>query len=191
MVFAFPSRSRAMLIAGVVALGLLTAACADDGAGIEDGNGLDPAATSDAMTPTEAPPTEAPTEAPTESETGTPADTTEQTPAPAGDASGVTVEVSEEGELAPFLVDGEGMTLYLFTNDEPGVSNCDADCQGNWPPLMGEEPMAGEGVTGTLDVLDSGQVTYDEQPLYYFAGDEAAGDTNGEGVGDVWFVIEP
>ena len=28
------------------------------------------------------------------------------------------------------------MTLYLFTRDEPGVSNCAGDCLVNWPPLL-------------------------------------------------------
>jgi predicted lipoprotein with Yx(FWY)xxD motif len=30
---------------------------------------------------------------------------------------------------------------------------------------------------------------YGGWPLYYFASDSAPGDTNGQGVGDVWYVI--
>jgi predicted lipoprotein with Yx(FWY)xxD motif len=35
------------------------------------------------------------------------------------------------------------------------------------------------------------QVTYNGHPLYHFAGDQAPGDTNGQGVGGIWFVVSP
>ncbi len=35
------------------------------------------------------------------------------------------------------------------------------------------------------------QVTYDDQPLYYFSGDSAPGDTKGQNLGKVWFVVAP
>ncbi len=45
---------------------------------------------------------------------------------------------------------------------------------------------------GTLVRSDgSVQVTYGGWPLYFFAGDEAPGDINGQGVNDVWFVVAP
>ncbi len=109
-----------------------------------------------------------------------------------------TVAVATEGDHAPYLVDGAGMTLYLFTNDTEGVSNCTGDCLTNWPPLRvaeGEEPTAGEGVTGELAVIersDGGrQVTYNGMPLYYWQADQAPGDTTGHEVGGVWFVVHP
>ncbi len=34
------------------------------------------------------------------------------------------------------------------------------------------------------------QTTYNGWPLYYFAEDAAAGDVNGQGVGDKWYVID-
>jgi predicted lipoprotein with Yx(FWY)xxD motif len=35
------------------------------------------------------------------------------------------------------------------------------------------------------------QVKVGDWPLYYFAADQAAGETNGQGVGDVWYVVSP
>ncbi|MBV9358923.1 MAG: hypothetical protein JO023_25735 [Chloroflexi bacterium] len=34
------------------------------------------------------------------------------------------------------------------------------------------------------------QLTYQNQPLYHFAGDSQPGDTNGQGSGGVWFVLD-
>jgi predicted lipoprotein with Yx(FWY)xxD motif len=107
-----------------------------------------------------------------------------------------TVAVAEDPDLGEFLTDPEGMTLYLFTKDEPGVSNCSGECLANWPAFSAEEPLTlPEGVPGTLGLItrDDGttQVTYNDWPLYYWVGDQAPGDVTGQGVGDVWYVLAP
>jgi len=112
------------------------------------------------------------------------------------------VRVSEHPEHGPILVGPTGMTLYLFTNDEMGVSNCSGGCATNWPPLVGGFdaaagvlPMTGDGADGELALIeraDGGmQVTYDGTPLYYWIRDAVPGDATGQNVGDVWFVVEP
>jgi predicted lipoprotein with Yx(FWY)xxD motif len=104
------------------------------------------------------------------------------------------VEVAET-ELGEILVDGEGMTLYVFTQDTPGVSTCFDDCLVAWPPLVGE-PTAGEGVDeamlGTI-TRDDGtvQATYADWPLYFWFEDTEPGDVAGQGVNDVWYVVSP
>lgn len=110
-----------------------------------------------------------------------------------GDAA---VEVASS-DLGDILVDAEGKTLYLFLNDTDGESTCYDDCEANWPPLVAEgDPVAGDGADasklGTTERTDGTmQVTYDGRPLYSFAADEAAGDLNGQGIGEVWFVVAP
>jgi predicted lipoprotein with Yx(FWY)xxD motif len=110
----------------------------------------------------------------------------------------LTVRVGNSEELGDFLVGANGMTLYLFTVDEERLSNCYEQCAANWPPLLvqpGEAPVPGMGVTGELGVTErddgSLQVIYDGKPLYYWVNDEAPGDTTGQGVNDVWFVVAP
>ncbi|NDJ63197.1 MAG: hypothetical protein GYB67_18905 [Chloroflexi bacterium] len=107
-----------------------------------------------------------------------------------------TVTLGGNDDLDTFFVDGEGMTLYLFTNDEPGVSNCTGGCLENWPPLTvadGEIPALDPAISGLLGFLTmedgSRHVTYNGMPLYYWVNDEAPGDATGHEVGDVWFVV--
>lgn len=129
-----------------------------------------------------------PTVAPTPAEEATPTE----------DAAAVeaTVEVvdSDHGEI---LADGEGRTLYVFLNDEGGASTCTGGCAQTWPPLEADgEPTAGEGVDaqglGTIERDDgTTQVTYNDRPLYHYSADTSPGDTNGQGVGDRWYVVSP
>lgn len=115
----------------------------------------------------------------------------------AQDADAVTVGTASD-DLGTYLVGPEGMTLYYFTRDiAPGASVCSGGCLEAWPPLLveeGQQLAAGDGVTGTLAAFarDDGsmQATYRGRPLYHWQGDTAPGETNGQDVGNVWFVAQ-
>jgi predicted lipoprotein with Yx(FWY)xxD motif len=114
-----------------------------------------------------------------------------------GEASSASIGLSQTDALGEFLVDAEGMTLYLFTNDSENTSNCYDDCATAWPPLLTDgELVAGEGLDASLlgvtERTDgTTQVTYGGWPLYYWVKDEAPGDTTGQDVGEVWYVVSP
>jgi predicted lipoprotein with Yx(FWY)xxD motif len=100
--------------------------------------------------------------------------------------------------LGDFLIAANGMTVYMFANDEEGVSNCVDQCAENWPPMIvnPDDPLVGGphlmGELGTITRIDDLiQVTYNGMPLYFWKDDVAPGDTNGHGVGDVWSVVAP
>jgi predicted lipoprotein with Yx(FWY)xxD motif len=105
------------------------------------------------------------------------------------------------GGPGPFLTGEGGKTLYLVKKDTQGngKSVCNGDCLKSWPAFTvdaGENATAGTGVTASkisTITRDDGttQIAYDGWPLYYFAADTKAGDTNGQGVGSVWFVANP
>ena len=59
-----------------------------------------------------------------------------------------TLQVAETS-LGEVVTDGDGMTLYLFTQDQEGSSACEGDCLTAWPPFEGEA-AAGEGVDESL-----------------------------------------
>ena len=110
------------------------------------------------------------------------------------EAAGLVVTVADSS-LGSVLVDGEGNTLYLFTPDEQGDSVCYDQCATAWPPLSADA-VAGNGVDagllGSAPRTDGpDQATYNGWPLYYFASDAAPGDVNGQGVNDVWYVLDP
>jgi predicted lipoprotein with Yx(FWY)xxD motif len=117
---------------------------------------------------------------------------------PAG-AGGEVHEVGVgNGPDGDHLTGEGGRTLYVFGNDSANTSKCDGGCATTWPPftIAGDDQLkAGSGVTGKLTTFartdGSMQVAYGGSPLYYYAADKAAGDTNGQGVGDVWYIAQP
>ncbi len=117
-------------------------------------------------------------------------------PSDAGETYEVTVATVAAGKT---LAGEGGKTLYTFKKDTtPGKSVCNGDCATNWPPFMttaADTLKAGAGVSGTLATIkrDDGtdQVTYNGAPLYYFAADTKAGDSNGQNVGGIWFIAAP
>jgi predicted lipoprotein with Yx(FWY)xxD motif len=131
----------------------------------------------------------------------TPASAPPATAAPTAAQSGaatVAVNAAQDATLGPILVDGNGMTLYLYKPDSPNQSVCTGGCAQAWPPLIaksGETATAGAGVTGSLTTFaradGSMQVAYNGTPLYYYIKDTKAGDTTGQGVGGIWFVLKP
>jgi predicted lipoprotein with Yx(FWY)xxD motif len=111
-------------------------------------------------------------------------------------SSAVTVKTASS-PLGTILVDQDGKTLYLFEADSMNKSNCSGGCLALWPAVMANgKATAGSGVSAGMigTATGSSQVTYGGHPLYWFSGDTAAGDTNGEGLtdfGGAWYVVSP
>src|ERR1700744_449131 len=106
----------------------------------------------------------------------------------AGAASAVTVSSTKNAKLGTILVSGK--TLYTL---KPGSTPCTAACLKVWPALVlpagVTKAKAGSGVSasklGTVKRNGVVQVTYGGKPLYFFVGDTATGQVNGN-VTDTW-----
>lgn len=113
---------------------------------------------------------------------------------PASPGSAVAVKTATS-DLGRILVDPTGRTLYAFTNDVAAESTCTGTCAEAWPPLVVDErwnvaPGLDSGVFSTITRPDGSlQLAAGKFPLYYFSGDARPGDVNGQGSGDVWFVV--
>lgn len=106
-------------------------------------------------------------------------------------ASIITLNNSGAGEFGEYLSASNGMTLYQYTKDTTGVSNCTGACATAWPPYIvsavdARSLTSDPGITGQIGTIErangSLQVTYRGLPLYFFAGDMKPGDTKGEAV---------
>ena len=115
---------------------------------------------------------------------------------PSGQAG--TISAQNVSNLGTVLVDSKGLTIYLFEKDSGTKSSCFGGCAAAWPPVRASgKPKAGSGLNasliGTTPRSDgAAQITYNGHPLYLFAGDQSAGETNGQGLtefGGSWFAL--
>lgn len=119
----------------------------------------------------------------------------------AGPVSTPAATISSAGSpLGQILVDGKGLTLYLFEKDPRGRSACYAQCALYWPPLLTHRTPVGlhgakAALLGTTRRSDgTTQVTYAGHPLYRFRQDTRPGLTTGQGLkasGGEWYVLSP
>jgi predicted lipoprotein with Yx(FWY)xxD motif/plastocyanin len=112
----------------------------------------------------------------------------------AAGAQFASIKIATNSAVGSYLTDEAGKTLYMFMKDTPDVSTCKDQCVTNWPLYAADniqipsELNAGDFKT---IVREDGkkQTTYQGWPIYYYAKDEKAGDTNGQAVGGVWMVL--
>jgi predicted lipoprotein with Yx(FWY)xxD motif len=111
-----------------------------------------------------------------------------------GAAGSVKVALADSS-LGRILVDASGNTLYAFTKDTATKSACTASCSALWPAVTGAsvDPGPGLGEDDFTVIAGEGgasQIVFYGHPLYLYAKDTKPGDTNGQGVGGVWFVVD-
>jgi predicted lipoprotein with Yx(FWY)xxD motif len=127
------------------------------------------------------------------------ASASESAPASASAAAGGAIELKlTTGALGKFITDGTGKTLYMFTPDDgQAAPTCNDQCAASWPALTASsasDVTVGDGLDQSKIKLEARadgtqQVVYGDYPLYYFAKDSAAGQTNGQGVASKWYVV--
>ena len=108
-----------------------------------------------------------------------------------------TATATVKGASKTILTNAQGLTLYYRTTDKPPSTVCSGGCAGAWPPLLftgSGTPTSSAQLPGKLTAVvdaNGNQCEYNGHPLYTFASDSAPGQTNGEGVGGIWFVATP
>jgi predicted lipoprotein with Yx(FWY)xxD motif len=116
---------------------------------------------------------------------------------PSASAAGTTVHTASatvSGKTVMLLTNAQGRTLYYFKADTPTTTACSGGCASTWPPYLSSgagAPTSVDTLTGKLAVqttTNGQQITYNGHLLYTYAGDSAPGQTNGEGIGNKWFV---
>jgi predicted lipoprotein with Yx(FWY)xxD motif len=136
-----------------------------------------------------------------------PASSSAASSAPASSAASSAMKpaalmVTNNATFGKIVTDADGMSLYMYTKDtrDPSVSNCYDACAQRWPPLLADANGKFDLKGNELDAKMFGtttrkegtkQVTFNGWPLYYWQNDKKAGDTLGQGVGDVWWVMTP
>jgi predicted lipoprotein with Yx(FWY)xxD motif len=103
---------------------------------------------------------------------------------------------------APFVTDGAGRTVYMYTKDTPGVnggsptSACTSGCLTHWPIWQAPTSLSGLALPSTMQPANLTSFTNASEtqfvfmgwPLYYYASDTKPGQVAGAGVAD-WYAV--
>lgn len=114
----------------------------------------------------------------------------------------VVVKTRTIPKLGTVLVDGKGLTLYMFVPDKHRKVTCVKTCAAVWPPLKlpkGAKPAAAGKAKASLLGSDPNPgggrvVTYDHWPLYTYIVDKKPGQATGQAInlnGGLWYVLSP
>jgi predicted lipoprotein with Yx(FWY)xxD motif len=118
------------------------------------------------------------------------------TAAQSGASGSAALVKTSDSDLGQILTNAKGMTLYAFMNDKNGMPSCNDACASAWPPLTTDSASLPAGLDAKIFKVvarsdGTNQIAAGKWPLYTFANDKAAGDTNGQGIGSTWFVVKP
>lgn len=107
-----------------------------------------------------------------------------------------TVVKTASTPVGKVLVDANGRTLYLFKSDTGTTPTCTGSCAATWPAATataGTPQASGvnAAMLGTTTNAGHKQVTFDGHPLYYYSGDQAMGQVNGQGLHHLWYTVSP
>ena len=122
----------------------------------------------------------------------TKSEATSSTSAPGAEDTIQLVDTS----LGKVIAGADGKVLYLYKPDGTAEqSTVPSAILGAWPPVVvTSAPTVGTGLeqskVSTGAQSDGAKwVRYNDHLLYGFTGDAAPGDTNGNGIGGIWFAV--
>lgn len=97
-----------------------------------------------------------------------------------------------DSSIGPVIGGGpENKTLYFFDKDLGDTSTCYESCAAAWPPfLVADASLSTAKLTVTERNDGSKQWAIGGKPVYFWAGDQKAGDATGAAVPD-WTVVTP
>jgi predicted lipoprotein with Yx(FWY)xxD motif len=102
------------------------------------------------------------------------------------------IKMTPAGKLGTIITDPKGMTLYTYSTDTKGVSNCSGACLKAWPAYVAQSQTGKFPANISVIKRSDGTLQYawKGMPLYYYVKDTKPGDVTGQGVGGVWYVAK-
>ncbi len=115
-------------------------------------------------------------------------------------AGSYTFYAASSPAVGSHIVNSTGWSVYMYKKDPVGTGNssCYQECATIWHPVHGSASAL--VLPSSLNASDfssfartdgTEQLAYKGHPLYYYSGDTAAGQTNGEGILGLWYVVPP